>query len=246
MLDYDREAENYDATRGGQVRADAAAAALDELFGQDVERVLDVGAGTGIVTATLAATGRSVYGFDASGGMLRLAAGRLPGRRVCADVTQLPVQSGAFDGVYAMWLLHLVRDSAAAVAECVRVLRPGGLFVTSVEVHSTHQRVASDVTEILMRYARPGWQDRERDSRDKVVAAATAAGASYVGETTYVGHGRGMVPEQAAREMADGMVPIGRLDPAAKAACVRELESLPDQSAARPDPVYTLLAFARH
>ncbi|MQA01388.1 MAG: methyltransferase domain-containing protein [Streptosporangiales bacterium] len=243
MLDYDREADCYDATRGGQVRADAAADALDWLFGPTVRQVLDVGAGTGIVSAALAATGKTVYGADASAGMLRLAAGRLPGRRMCADVTRLPVRDGMFDGVFVMWLLHLVRDSAGAVAECVRVLRPGGLFVTSVEVHSTHQRVASDVTEILMRYAKPGWQDRERDRRDKVVAAADAAGARYAGETTYVGHGRGMVPAHVAREMADGMVPIGRLDDDAKAACVRELEALPDQTARRPDPVYTLVAF---
>lgn len=125
MLDYDREAERYDATRGGQVRANAAAAALGELFSPEVRRVLDIGAGTGIVSATVAAQGRDVLALDASFGMLGQAGERLPGRRVCADATRVPFRDAMFDGVYAMWLLHLVPDSAAVVRECLRVLRQG-------------------------------------------------------------------------------------------------------------------------
>ena len=51
MLDYDREAAHYDATRGGDARADAAADAIQTLLpAAGTARIADVGCGTGIVT----------------------------------------------------------------------------------------------------------------------------------------------------------------------------------------------------
>ena len=72
VLDYDREAEHYDATRGGDARADAAADAIETLLARaarGVERVADVACGTGIVTVRLARPGRRVIGVDQSAGM---------------------------------------------------------------------------------------------------------------------------------------------------------------------------------
>lgn len=245
MLDYDREAERYDETRGGQVRADAAAAALGVLMGPEVCHVLDVGAGTGIVSAAVATTQRrDVVALDASVGMLGQAADRLPGRRVCADATSLPFTDGAFDGAFAMWLLHLVPDSTSVVRECLRVLRPGGCFVTSVDMHAAHLQVDCDVTEVLTRYAEPGWHARETDARQHVLAAAEAEGGRYAGETTYVGHGRGYAPAAIARSVGRAWHPVGPLTEEQRAECARELAALPDQKRKRPDPVYTMLAVA--
>ena len=54
MLDYDREAAHYDATRGGDARADAAADAIQTLLSAGgTVRIADVGCGTGIVTVRL-------------------------------------------------------------------------------------------------------------------------------------------------------------------------------------------------
>lgn len=242
MLDYDREAERYDASRGGQVRADAAAAALGALLGPEIRGVLDIGAGTGIVSATVAAQGRDVIGLDASIGMLGQAVERLAGRRVCADATKVPFRDDAFDAVYAMWLLHLVPDSATVVRECMRVLRPGGCFVTSVDMHASHLMVEDDVTEVLARFAPPGWHAGETDARQHVLAAAEAAGGSYLGETTYVAHGRGYAPSSLARSVGRAMAPVGPMTEQQRADCARELAALPDQDRKRADPVYTLLA----
>nr|WP_324605751.1 methyltransferase domain-containing protein [Streptomyces sp. NRRL B-24484] len=73
MLDYDGEAATYDATRGGEERAGAAAL------------LVDVACGTGIVTARLRRPGRTVLGVDRSGGMAAVAAGRLPGHVLLGD-----------------------------------------------------------------------------------------------------------------------------------------------------------------
>ena len=80
MLDYDREAAHYDAARGGDARADAAADAIETLLplaAGSVARIVDAGCGTGIVTVRLLRAGRSVAGIDCSAGMAAVAAGRL-------------------------------------------------------------------------------------------------------------------------------------------------------------------------
>ncbi|NEB75714.1 SAM-dependent methyltransferase, partial [Streptomyces sp. SID14478] len=53
MLDYDLEAVRYDATRGGEPRARAAADALLPLVPGTARTLLDLACGTGIVTRRL-------------------------------------------------------------------------------------------------------------------------------------------------------------------------------------------------
>ncbi len=82
MLDYDKEAARYDATRGGDARAGAAAVAITSLIGDAavVRTLVDVACGTGIVTARLADAGRVVLGVDRSPGMATVN-GRRPERQ---------------------------------------------------------------------------------------------------------------------------------------------------------------------
>ena len=94
MLDYDREAARYDATRGGDARADSAADAIETLLpaaARGVARIADVGCGTGIVTVRLLRPGRWVIGIDQSAGMAAVASGRLPGRITLGTVIRLPL-----------------------------------------------------------------------------------------------------------------------------------------------------------
>jgi SAM-dependent methyltransferase len=79
MLDYDREADAYDATRGGVPRAEAAAAAVLGLVPDRARTLLDIGCGTGLVTERLRRPGLRVLGCDGSYGMARKAAGRIGG-----------------------------------------------------------------------------------------------------------------------------------------------------------------------
>ena len=131
---YDRAARAYDRRWAGYVRDTHAL--LDAVARvRPAERVLDVGCGTGMFAARLAARhpAQRVVGVDVSAGMLaeaRRTTAAFPNVRFeCAPATALPVADAAFDVVVTASALHYVRDPGAALAEARRVLRPGGRFV---------------------------------------------------------------------------------------------------------------------
>lgn len=163
MLDYDKEADAYDATRGGESRAAAAADAVLGLVPEAARSLLDVACGTGIVTRRLA-TGRPglrVTGADAAHGMARLAAARLPGAVVLADSRQFPFEDGSFDAASVVWLLHLLDDAAPVVAEAARVLRPGGVLVTTADKAAAHH-AGSDMDALAAPYREERATDEAR------------------------------------------------------------------------------------
>lgn len=90
-------------------------------------RVLDIGCGDGMLTGTLAATGASVTGIDADPEIVAAAAATVPSATVVMGRAEsLPFADGSFDLVVANTVLCLIDDRRAALAEAVRVLRPGG------------------------------------------------------------------------------------------------------------------------
>src|SRR3954454_11806430 len=94
------------------------------------ERVLDVGAGTGVSTEELARSGAFAVGADLSIGMLR--AGRAARPQVpllAGDALRLPFADGTFDAVTISFALRNVVDTDAALRELGRVTRPGGRLV---------------------------------------------------------------------------------------------------------------------
>lgn len=175
MLDYDREAAHYDATRGGVPRAEAAAlACVGLLTDAGTGPVVDLACGTGLVTAALARrSGRVVIGVDQSMSMARLAGKRSPRLVVRADAGRLPFGAASVSGVTAVWLLHLLPPDMveAVVGEVARILRPGGRFLTTVDKNGGRAK-ASDRTE-------------------RVSRLSASQGLHAVGTATFVGHGQG-------------------------------------------------------
>ncbi|NEA84849.1 class I SAM-dependent methyltransferase [Streptomyces sp. SID14436] len=244
MLDYDEEAERYDASRGGEPRAGAAADAVLALLPDTTRDLLDVACGTGIVTRRFTARpGLRVTGVDLAPAMTRRAAARLPGAVVRGDSRRLPVRDAAVDAVVSVWLLHLLSgpdEVRRVIGECARVLRPGGVYVTTVGKAASHN-VGSDIDAVLA--SRP--PSPVRDGAADVTACAAAHGLLPAGRARFTGHGQGRSPRRTIADLRRGWfmtLPPG--DPLADGFADR-LARLPDQDRPRPDPVFDLRAFRK-
>jgi phosphatidylethanolamine/phosphatidyl-N-methylethanolamine N-methyltransferase len=103
--------------------------------------VLEVAAGTGIVTVGLARSARSVVATDYADGMIRLLKRRLEEAALSqvrieqADLYRLPFADATFDAVVAANVLHLVADLDAALASLRRVLKSRGRLIVPTFVH---------------------------------------------------------------------------------------------------------------
>jgi SAM-dependent methyltransferase len=124
-------------------------------------RILDTGCGTGNNLTHLGRRGRAV-GVDLSDEALRFCRTRgVPVAR--AEAARLPFPDGTFDCVTSFDVLYhrWVEDDRAALAELVRVLRPGGLLLVRVPalkilwgahdeaVHSRHRYTRAEVVSLL-------------------------------------------------------------------------------------------------
>ena len=112
--------------------------------------MLEVGCGAAQGARWLAAQGARVTAFDVSYGQLRESrrldarSGVAVDRLVQADAQSLPFRDAAFDVVVsAFGGIPFVADSAGAMRECARVLRPGGRLVFSV-THPTRWAFPDD------------------------------------------------------------------------------------------------------
>ncbi|MEA2273309.1 MAG: hypothetical protein QOI98_2017 [Solirubrobacteraceae bacterium] len=94
---------------------------------------LDVGCGTGVLAARLAAAGYEMTGVDPSGGMLDILRRDAPQVTAFeASGTELPFEDDAFDVVLTVAALHHIAEPAdvrRTLGEMVRVVRPGGRVV---------------------------------------------------------------------------------------------------------------------
>ncbi|MEU6801463.1 class I SAM-dependent methyltransferase [Streptomyces neyagawaensis] len=102
----------------------------------DGARWLDVGCGTGALTATVAARcrPRTVVGLDRSAGFVASARAAVPAPAhfVVADAVAPPVRDGVFDAVVSGLALNFLPTPGAAVAAWARLVRPGGLVAAYV------------------------------------------------------------------------------------------------------------------
>ena len=94
--------------------------------------VLDVGCGAGVEVIRFARGGARVAGVDAAPSAAALTRQNLTQQRLEAGVAvaegeALPFRDETFDFVYAHGVMQYAADDRKVVAECRRVLRPGGL-----------------------------------------------------------------------------------------------------------------------
>ena len=123
--------------------------AEDVLFGAVREvspkRLLDVGCGAGEMAKRIQLElGADVVALDSSQRMVDLTRERGV-EAVLGDIQRVPFEDGEFDCVVAGWVLYHVVDRKQSIAECARVLRPGGRFVAPT-LDDDNLRVAANMT----------------------------------------------------------------------------------------------------
>ncbi|AEG43367.1 demethylmenaquinone methyltransferase [Isoptericola variabilis] len=127
-------------------------ATVDAVAAMPGEKVLDLAAGTGTSSEPFADDGALVVPSDFSLGMLRVGKERRPDLPfVAGDATRLPFADGAFDAVTISFGLRNVVDTAAALREMLRVVRPGGRVVVCEFSHPTWAPFRTVYMEYLMR-----------------------------------------------------------------------------------------------
>ena len=132
-----------------------AADLVSRLPSKSLSNVLEIAAGTGVVTRVLAATlpeKVSIVATDLNEAMLEHARSigtRRPVEWTQADVMSLPFPNETFDAVICQFGVMFFPDKAKAFAEVHRVLRPGGVFVFNTWDRIEENQFAETVTTAL-------------------------------------------------------------------------------------------------
>lgn len=132
-----------------------AADLANRLGSRSLSRVLEIAAGTGVVTRVLASVlpeTVSIVATDLNQAMLDQASVVEMKRTVewrQADAMQLPFPDGMFDAVVCQFGVMFFPDKSRAFSEARRVLRPGGVFIFNVWDRITENEFADTVTTAL-------------------------------------------------------------------------------------------------
>lgn len=128
-----RQSETLRGLQFPEERVEAEMLAL--AAGRSFSRHLDVGTGTGRMLELFAPQAADGMGVDLSREMLSVARSKmseagLKTRYVRqADASALPLENGAADLITIHQVLHYLPEPGRALAECARVLAPGGLMI---------------------------------------------------------------------------------------------------------------------
>jgi SAM-dependent methyltransferase len=131
-------ADDFDEEPDHGLRAERTRAAWDRLLRRWAPPlpadVLDLGCGTGSLTALLAGAGHRVTGVDLAPAMVeaaraKLAAAELPGTFLLGDAAAPPVGEERFDLVVVRHVMWTLPDPEAALRRWAGLLRPGGALL---------------------------------------------------------------------------------------------------------------------
>lgn len=158
---FRRDGADWDELRALDLPAREIERAIEALLPERINRLVDIGTGTGRLLELLAERTGHALGLDASRDMLALARARLAERGIAghcavrqADMYRLPLPDGSQDVATLQMVLHYAEEPAAAIAEAARVLRPDGMLLV-IDL-APHDRAA-----LVARHAHrwPGFDD---------------------------------------------------------------------------------------
>ena len=129
---WQRAAASYEDTFA-PATARFVAPLLDAVELSPGERVLDIACGPGHVAAAAAHRGAAAQGLDFSSAMVGIARNTYPHIVVTeGDAEDMPYPDGTFHAAVSNFGMHHVPRPEAALAECKRVLMPGGRVAFTV------------------------------------------------------------------------------------------------------------------
>lgn len=128
---------------------------VEWLAPQPNEHILDLGCGTGHLTAKIAATGAIASGIDAAPAMIATARQAYPQVPFqIADARQFQT-TAPFDAVFSNATLHWIQQPDDVIQRVHRALRPGGRFVAEFGGHGNIAAICTALFETLKQLGYP-------------------------------------------------------------------------------------------
>ena len=112
------------------------------------ERILDLGCGSGQLTAKIAESGARVLGIDQSAEMIAQARANYPAIEFSIGDATLFELASPVDAVFSNAVLHWVKDAAPAIACVHRALKSGGRFVMEMGGKGNTRTLLAAVREV--------------------------------------------------------------------------------------------------
>ncbi len=165
---------------------------LEPVWDAPPVQVVDIGAGTGKLTATLVSLGADVTAVEPDQQMLAELRRAMPEvRSVPGSAEEMPVPDASIDAVLAGQAMHWF-DMSRAVPEIARVLRPGGVFAGLWNVDDDRVGWVADLAAMSKRRASitlQRWRDGEgRSPQQRVLEAGS--GLFHAAEEGEFAHGQ--------------------------------------------------------
>jgi len=143
---YDQTAQIYDA-RYTEIQRRKYELVL-EFLPSDIQAILDVGCGSGLLLQELLGRSKLLVGIDFSLRMLDTARRKVrEAQLILADAEALPFRENSFDCVVSITLLQNVPSPQKAVGECARVLKEKGVLILTTLKHKHSQDELQSLVE---------------------------------------------------------------------------------------------------
>lgn len=156
---FDKAAEGYDRpalrffTRSAEKLSD-----LINFYGN--ENIIDIATGTGAIAVNLAEKlpDGHVTGIDLSEQMIKKAQDKAEKKHLnnvtfhCVDLYSIEFTPDCFDGACCGFGILLLPDPAKGLEKVVRIVKPGGFFITSSFTETTFEPLISESFKLLEEY----------------------------------------------------------------------------------------------
>ena len=209
--------------------------ALEPVRSRRPLRVIDVGAGTGKLTATLVSLGADVTAVEPDPDMLAELRREFPAvRSMPGRAEEIPLPDGSADAVLAGQAMHWF-DMDRAMPEIARVLTPGGVLAGLWNVDDDRVGWVAEFAEMSKRIASITllrWREGGAQSRQERVLAA-GSGLFDAGQTAEFEHGQARTADSLLATIAthSNFLVMGEPERTRRLAQVRDfLQSRPETS----------------